>query len=129
MATIKEPTQVSLTFNARPWTLNAERAGNRWKRAEMVKVWRDAFHWLAIAEKTPMFHEVSVIVDIQMKRPLADTGNAYGSVKAAIDGLVDAGVLPDDGPEVIRVLCMKAPRPTVKGETDSLTLTLIGVPI
>jgi hypothetical protein len=94
----------------------------------MVKEWRDAFHWLAIANRSPSFDEVCVTVDIKMKRPLADTGNAYGSVKAAIDGLVDAGVLPDDGPEVIRELCMKAPTPTVKGEKDSLTLILIGVP-
>ncbi len=123
------PIQVSLTFEARPWTLNAERAGNRWQRADMVKQWRDAFHWLAKGQKTPRFNTVDVIVDIRMKRPLADTGNAYGSVKAAIDGLVDAGVLPDDTPDVIRSLCMKAPQPTVKGERESLTVTLIGVPV
>lgn len=123
------PVEISFTFNARPWTLNAERAGNRWQRADMVKQWRDAFHWLAKAQKAPQFNEVSVVVEVNMKRPLADTGNAYGSVKAAIDGLVDAGVLPDDGPEVISSLCMKAPRPTVKGQSESLTLTLIGVPI
>jgi len=125
---MKEPIQVSFTFEARPWTLNAERAGNRFKRADMVKQWREAFHWIAKAQKPPAFDTVSVVVEVVMKKPLADTGNAYGSVKAAIDGLVDAGVLPDDGPEVIRVLCMKAPTPAVKGQRESLTVTLIGVP-
>lgn len=126
---MKPPVKISFTFEARPWTLNAERAGNRWKRAEMVKQWRDAFHWLAVAQKAPKFAQINVTVDIKMKRPLADTGNAYGSVKAAIDGLVDAGVIPDDGPEVISSLCMNAPYPCVKGEKDSLTLTVIGVPL
>ena len=121
-------TTVIFRFEARPWTLNAERAGNRWKRAELVKHWREAFHWIAKAQHAPSFDTIHVTVDIVMKRPLADTGNAYGSVKAAIDGLVDAGVIPDDGPEVITTLCMNAPRPCVKGEKESLTLTVIGVP-
>lgn len=64
-----------------------------------------------------------------MRKPLADTGNAYGSVKAAIDGLVDAGVLPGDGPNVIMRLCMNAPRPPKDGEAESLTVTLIGEPL
>ena len=94
----------------------------------MVKEWREVFHWLGLANKV-RFDQVEVHVSIVMKRPLADTGNAYGTVKAAIDGLVDAGILPDDGPNVIMRLCMDAPRPPLKGERESLTVTLIGVPI
>jgi hypothetical protein len=50
-------------------------------------------------------------------------------VKAAIDGLVDSGILPDDGPAVIMRLCMNAPRAAAKGERESLTVTLIGEPL
>lgn len=94
----------------------------------MVAEWREAFHWMAVAQRV-RFKRVEVHVSIVMKRPLADTGNAYGSVKAAIDGLVDAGVLPGDGPNVVMRLCMDAPRPPLRGEAESLTLTLIGEPI
>jgi hypothetical protein len=94
----------------------------------MVKEWREAFHWLSSTTRVK-FSQVDVHVDIVMKRPLADTGNAYGSVKAAIDGLVDSGILPDDGPTVIMRLCMNAPRAAAKGERESLTVTLIGEPL
>ena len=120
--------EVSFTHYARPWTLNAERAGNRYKRASMVREWREAFAWLSSTCKLK-FDRVDVHVEIHMKRPLADTGNAYGSVKAAIDGLVDSGVLPDDGPNVIMRLCMDAPRPVKAGERESLTVTLKGEPV
>ncbi len=36
-----------LSYPQKPLTTNAERAGNRWKRAESVKEWRDAFRILA----------------------------------------------------------------------------------
>lgn len=94
----------------------------------MVSDWREAFHWLGL-QKRVKFECVEVQVSIVMKRPLADTGNAYGTVKAAIDGLVDAGILPGDGPNVIMRLCMDAPRPPLKGERESLTVTLIGEPL
>lgn len=94
----------------------------------MVQEWREAFHWLGLANKIRFAH-VEVEVDICMKRPLADTGNAYGSVKAAIDGLVDAGILPGDGPTVIMKLTMNAPKPCGKGEREFLTVTLKGEPL
>lgn len=93
----------------------------------MVSTWREAFFWLGTQNRMK-FTSVEVVVDIQMRRPLADTGNAYGSVKAAIDGLVDAGILPGDGPTVILSIRMNAPRPAPKNGTEFLTVTLIGVP-
>lgn len=95
----------------------------------MVAEWRQAFAWLAAQQPKYRFDQVDVHVSIIMKKPLADTGNAYGSVKAAIDGLVDAGILPDDGPQVIRTLCMDAPIPAAKGQTESMTVTLKGDPL
>jgi hypothetical protein len=63
-----------------------------------------------------------VTVEIVVKRkPLPDTGANYTAVKAAIDGLVDAGLLPDDTPEHVRSITMLAP---VQGKHDRMTITL-----
>lgn len=120
---------VTFRYEVRPWTLNQERRGTtHWsQRAKMVAEWREAFAWLASSCKVK-FTVVEVHVRIGMRKPLADTGNAYGAVKAAIDGLVDVGVLPDDGPNVISRLCMDAPTPVVKGGREFMEVTLIGVP-
>lgn len=113
----------------RPWSLNAERSGSRghghWSATgKKVKEWREAFYVLGLQNRE-RFQAAHVIVEIAMKPPLADTGNAYGTVKACIDGLVDAGILPGDGPKEIRSLVMMAPRKTAKMERDSVTITLI----
>ena len=42
-----------LRHDARPWSLNVERQGNRWKRAELVKEWRHTFCILAKQAKVP----------------------------------------------------------------------------
>lgn len=43
------------------------------------------------------------------KPRLADAGNHYPIAKAVIDGLIDAGVLEDDGPEQVLSVTMHAP--------------------
>ena len=40
---------------------------------------------------------------------MPDVGAPILAVKAVIDGLVDAGVLPDDGPDIVRRLTFEAP--------------------
>jgi hypothetical protein len=77
--------------------------------------------------KFPLMKCDSVTVTLyygDMRR--SDNSNKVESVH---DLLVDAGILPGDGPNVIMRLCMDAPRPPLKGERESLTVTLIGVPI
>ena len=94
-----------LEFNQRPWTTNAERKGNRWERAELVKVWRSAFQILAKSERIPPMTWMSVTVEPHQKGGrLQDVGACHPSVKAAIDGIVDAGVLPDDSSQYLRSL-------------------------
>lgn len=112
----------TLTHRAKPWTVNAERSSNRWRRAEMVDEWRGVFHLLALEAKVPALTD-GVVVATQTcrtkKRP--DAGSCYGAVKAAVDGLVDAGVFVDDGPDIVRTIVMHGA--TTTGE-DSLTLTV-----
>ena len=53
---------------------------------------------------------------------MADTGGHFPVAKACIDGLVDAGVIPDDGPEFVRSLTFKAPQ--VDGGVDRALLVI-----
>lgn len=115
--------QYFLTYTKRPVTTNAERAGNRWKRAEDTKEWRVMFAWLARKERIPPMRWINIIAQPSQKRGrLQDTAACNPSVKAAIDGLVDAGVVPDDTGEYVRQITFL---PCVRGE-DRLTLIIQG---
>ena len=116
----------ALRLERRPWTLNVERQGNRWKRAALVKEWRAAFAALAAAEKVPAMAAITVEArpELRHRGSMPDTGACIGAAKAAIDGLVDAGVIPDDGPEFVRYLGFE--RPIVTG-VDALVIEVIEV--
>jgi|TARA_R110000824_G_scaffold237554_1_gene426347 crossover junction endodeoxyribonuclease RusA len=80
----------------KPWTTNAERSWHFQKRAKRVKQTREAFYELA--QDVPLLKAVTVaaIPIARDKRGLQDVAACYPAVKAAIDGLVDAGVIEDD---------------------------------
>lgn len=113
------------THFARPLTLNAERKGSQhWSRTrEQTRAWREAF-WALGAQTRHRFRRAHVTVEVVIKGPMQDTGACFPSVKAAIDGLVDARVLPDDGPQQIASLKFVAPRRPRVGEREHLTLEL-----
>lgn len=116
------------TYHERPWSLNAERSGKghgHWSTTRKVtEQWRTAF-WALGVQQRAKFHKVHVIVNVVMKPPLADTGNAYGAIKAAIDGLVDARVIPNDDASTVQSLTMIAPRKPYVTEREHVTLTLV----
>lgn len=113
---------------ARPWTLNAERSGSRhrhWAETRRLTAeWREAFAWIARQQKRIRLERVEIEALVVMRGRLADAGNHLPSVKAAIDGLVDAGVLVDDGPEYVTRLILNAPRRPLHGERESLTIVV-----
>lgn len=112
-----------LELPLRPWTTNAERAGNRWERATLTKSWRSAFELLAKSEKIPPMAWVSVTVEPHQKGGrLQDVGACNPAVKAAIDGIVDAGVLPDDSSQYVRSLIFLPPQ----NDRNSLVLYIRG---
>lgn len=82
----------------RPWTANAERRWHHHKRASMVRSWREAFFWLSKHGKVPRLDRATVVAQplARTRRSLPDVGACYPAVKAAVDGIVDAGVLEDD---------------------------------
>lgn len=90
----------------RPWTVNAERAGNRWKRAENTKLWRTLY---ATATDIPRLTDATVEVTLELKGRLQDTAACMPAVKAAIDGMVDANVFSDDTGEHVKAIVFNAP--------------------
>jgi len=100
------PRRWTLTYDQKPWTVNAERSWHFHKRAKAVKEVREAFAWLAVAERVPQLAaiEISVVPLAKDRRGIQDVGACMPAAKAAIDGLVDASVIPDDDPAHMRAL-------------------------
>lgn len=115
--------KVELTLNQRPWTLNEERAGNRFQRAKQTKQWREYFYFLAQSQKIPQMTDcVITVTPFQARGRMQDVAACVPAVKAAIDGLVDAGVLIDDAPTHLKAIVFKQPE---KG-TPALRLEIEG---
>ena len=98
-----------------PVTLNAARKGGsgRWGIAKELKDWRA---WSAKECDGLPAMRVPVTVTVTHLRKnrasMPDVGAVILAAKAVIDGAVDAGVLPDDGPEYVRKLSFEAPEIT-----------------
>lgn len=122
--------ELVVTFYDRPWTLNAERAGGgrghgHWATTNsMTQTWRHAFRLLAMVQKPEPWQQAHIVVDCRVKHPLPDTGNNYPAAKAALDGLIDAGVLPDDSAQHVLSITMNAPVKCAKDEPECMTMTV-----
>jgi crossover junction endodeoxyribonuclease RusA len=123
MVTTTAPTTFRLLHRARPWTANAERRMHPMARAKVVREWRTAFTVLAREAKIPRLDRIVVTaMPIRAdRRWRPDVAACYGAVKAAIDGLVDAGVLLNDGPDHVAELTFAAPS---MGAHDALMLVV-----
>lgn len=76
---------------------------------------------LQLGPRPPQLHW-PVTVTVQHNTATArrsDTANCQPAVKAAIDGLTDAGLWPDDGPDFVAAVTFLPP---VKTGTDELVL-------
>tara|TARA_R110002020_G_scaffold50348_3_gene142339 strand:- start:66 stop:377 length:312 start_codon:yes stop_codon:yes gene_type:complete len=93
------------------------------ERAAKVKDTRQAFGWMAKAQQVPKCSAIRVFATPLAKdrRWQQDVGACFPAVKAAIDGLVDAGILPDDSPQFVQALTFF---PTEIGEIDGLRLII-----
>lgn len=111
------------TVAARPWTVNSERASNRFERAKKTKLWRGFF-----ADKAALFHvmrltQARVEVALTLKGQLQDTAACMPAVKAAIDGMVDGGMFEDDTGEHVESITFHAPE---RSPSNTITVTVIG---
>lgn len=120
--------KAALTYNSRPLTLNAERRGNRHQRADFVRIWRAAFWALALESKIGQLERIKVTVGVRLKGHRSiDIDACMPSLKAAVDGLVDARVIPDDCHGHIETITIT--EPVLGAERDEFTLTIEEVPV
>lgn len=115
-------TTLRLEHFRRPEPMNAHRTLHHHARARVDKSWRDEVAYLAIAARPrARFARAAITVEQTCRAgtTLPDVGACYPAAKAAIDGLVDAGVIPNDTPEHLVSLTFTAP---AHGERDSLVL-------
>ena len=112
-----------LHYGKRPITLNAERRMHHHERAKIVKEWRNAFAWIALLNGVPRLDRVVIVAQPHLSGgKMQDCDACHPCVKAAIDGLVDAGVLIDDSPPHVLEIRYMAP---LKESKDGLTITVI----
>ena len=88
----------TLDYEQAPISLNRERNMHWSYRNRATQEWRQAFAVLARAQHVPHLDAIHLDVHVTMRGKLQDVVNCYPSAKAAIDGLIDAGVIPDDDP-------------------------------
>ncbi len=102
--------------------MNGQRNLHYRKVAKLVKWWRERAEVAArgfALQKGP----VDVVVDLYLKgKRSQDCGACYPTVKAIIDGIVDAGVLVDDTPEYVASIRMHAP--VLNAPADQVVVTL-----
>jgi len=119
----------TLTYEARPHNTNSERQGNRHKRAAWVAEWRAAFRLLALEHHIPPLDAITATVRpvYPNRRSLPDVAACAPSAKAAIDGIVDAGVLPDDAAAYLHAVTF-LPAHVEAGRLPALEVTIGEVP-
>lgn len=113
--------QWTLEHEHRPLPMNAYRKLHYHDRRKYDAGVRDAFGWLARQAAIPALEAVIVtaVPVLRTARSMPDVGACFPAVKAGIDGLVDAGVVPDDKPAYLRALTFVAPE---KADRDALIL-------
>lgn len=124
MSTFVERTsgrEFQIRVNRRPMTLNAERKLHHMARAKQVRELREYGAWLATQQNVPALKAIYVDVEPHLRGNLQDADACHPTVKALIDGLVDAGVLADDTPDIVLAIRYVAP---VKSSSDYVILTL-----
>ena len=92
-------------------------------RAALVREWREAFKVLALEAGIPSFDRIAVTaMPIRTdRRSRPDVAACYPAAKAAVDGLVDAGVVENDTPDHVTEIRFTAP---AMGSHDALVLVV-----
>lgn len=97
-----EPTRRSWTLDlghTAPLRLNGSRRGH-YAHARNVKAFRHRAAWLAREARIPSLERIAVELHYAPKdRRRRDPMNLVATLKPVEDGIVDAGVIPDDTPQ------------------------------
>lgn len=100
-----------LVLFEKPVSLNKERKMHYHTRASFVKVWLEGFMKLAEDAALPKgLGSVGFeVLPFTGTRRMQDPGNCYPSAKAAIDGLVEYGLIEDDDGQWVKWITFHAP--------------------
>ena len=119
----RPPRTFTVTLEAGLKLLNANQRLHHRVKAPITKALRDAGRQAAENAQLPALQRAHIIGQFcPPTRRKHDVGNLYPSFKAAVDGLVDYGVLPDDDNEHLIGPDMR-PGPIVKGGRLVLHIT------
>lgn len=92
------------------------------ERARHVRLWRGESASKAKLKGIPPLTSVHIHARPHLKGRLQDADACHPAVKAVIDGLVDAGVIPDDDPRYVRAVTYHAP---TRAKADFLLVTVV----
>lgn len=102
-----------IRHDERTWTINQERAWTWPQHRRITSEWRADWQVLGLSVPIPRMECVRVVATpIRQKGRSGrqDVGACMPAVKAAIDGLIDAGMCADDGPEHVVELVFRPPK-------------------
>ena len=97
--------EIVLPWDKPPLSLNQRH--KHWSApARWTRTLRGGAHLLALQAKIPELDACTVtLLWLPPERRPRDEDNMYPTMKALADGLVDAGVVPDDTPDLMRKVC------------------------
>lgn len=114
----------TITFEVpRAWWLTSNGRYHWQQRAQRTRWIR---HAAALAARgTRQHRQAHVTAYVAYPRAnRADPGNAYPTLKAAIDGVIDAGILPDDDHKHLPALTIRRDPPTGRAGVYRVRLVL-----
>lgn len=110
MRTVRRVTALSFTFPAPSKRLSSNDRLHWRRKAEYTATWRHAGFLYAkqtvaaLRDYTPEPSNVLVTFEVSDPSRRRDPMNAWPTVKAALDGMVDAGLWPDDDARWVTVV-------------------------
>ena len=115
MADDSRPCYSITVTGERPTTMNHERGkGNRWDSAKRTDTWRKAAAAIARQSRIPAMDRIAVVATplYSSGRSPQDTAACAPAAKAMVDGLRDAGVIPNDTPRHVLEITFRPGRVT-----------------
>ena len=117
-----EPVVLSFPAPTKPWRTNEDRTLHWAARAKRIKAWREAARLAAVEARVGVLGHSLIELHLPFDRGARrDPMNYVGTcLKAAVDGLVDAGLWPDDTPDYVSIT---QPVLVVRGDAVYLRIT------
>jgi hypothetical protein len=114
------------------WINANDRRRTHWTRdRDLTAAWRQAAGWAAKGAKVPALGPSRVVAQLRMiprRRSRIDPGNFSPTAKPCIDGLVDAGIWPDDSADWVEGPDMRLGPPVDHATAEALWLLIWGQP-